>query len=276
MFVVIKGAGDLASGIALRLRRAGFCIAMTEIDAPLSVRRTVCFSQAVYEGSSLVEDVTALLVKNEAEMRAVLGKGHIAVFVDPVAEIVKKYRPDVLVDAIMAKRNTGTIITDAPVVIGVGPGFFAGVDCHCVVETKRGHTLGRLITEGGALPNTGIPGDIGGFTTERLLRSPADGVFEPIASIGDAVKKGGVVAVIRNPPETEMFLKAEIDGMLRGLLPPGISITRGMKAGDIDPRCERTHCFTVSDKALAIAGGVLEGVLRMRNITRRFNTSLLL
>ena len=267
MLVVIRGAGDLASGIALRLRRAGFNIAMTEIAAPLSVRRTVCFSQAVYEGSFQVEDVTALLVKNEEEMRAAFKKGRIAVFVDPTAEIVKKFRPDVLIDAIMAKRNIGSSITDAAAVIGIGPGFIAGVDCHAVVETKRGHTLGRLITEGGALPNTGVPGDIGGFTTERLLRSPADGVFEALASIsiGDMVKKGDTVAVIRNSPGTEMPLKAEIDGVLRGLLPPGIGVTRGMKAGDIDPRCERSHCFTVSDKALAIAGGVLEEIMRMGN-----------
>ena len=270
MLVVIKGAGDLASGIALRLSHSGFEIAMTEIAAPLSVRRTVCFSQAVYSGSFRVEDVTALLVKNEAGMRAAFVKGQIAVFVDPAAEIVRDYRPDVLVDAIMAKKNTGTAVTYAPVVIGIGPGFCAGLDCHAVVETKRGHSLGRLIVQGGALPNTGIPGDIGGFTSERLLCSPADGVFEALASIGDAVKKGDTVAVVRCTPDTayvreEFFLKAEIGGIIRGLLPSGIHVTRGMKAGDIDPRCERSHCFTVSDKALAIGGGVLEGILRFAN-----------
>jgi xanthine dehydrogenase accessory factor len=169
----------------------------------------------------------------------------------------------VLIDAIMAKKNTGTSINDAPAVIGVGPGFTAGIDCRAVIETKRGHTLGRVITEGSALPNTGVPGDIGGYTTERLLRAGAGGVFEALAEIGDEVKKGDIVAVVRRPgePEEGVPIRAEIDGILRGLLPTGINVTRGMKAGDIDPRCERAHCFTVSDKALAIAGGALEALL---------------
>ena len=270
--IVIKGAGDLASGIALRLRHAGFKILMTEIAAPLSVRRTVCFSQAVYEGTCKVEDVAAQLVKNVDEIHAAFAKEQIAVLVDPGAEIVRSLRPRVLVDAIMAKKNTGTSIKDASLVICIGPGFYAGLDCHAVVETQRGHTLGRLIKEGSALPNTGVPGEIGGFTTERLLRSPEDGVFEGLASIGDAVKKGDTVAVVHGVPGKDgsgasAKLIAEIDGMLRGLLPSGILVKRGMKAGDIDPRCERTHCFTVSDKALAIGGAVLEGVVQseMRN-----------
>jgi len=270
MFAVIKGAGDLASGIALRLSHSGFQIAMTEIAAPLSVRRTVCFSQAVYSGSCRVEDVTAVLVNSESRMRAAFAERQIAVFVDPAADIVKKYRPDILVDAIMAKKNTGTSITDAPVVIGIGPGFLAGADCHCVIETKRGHTLGRVITgangkDAGALPNTGVPGDIGGYTSERLLRSPAEGVFRALASIGDVVRKGDTVALVRLAPgtadgEEEIPIRAEIDGMIRGLLPSGIRVKEGTKSGDIDPRCERSHCFTVSDKALAIGGGVLEGI----------------
>lgn len=268
MLAVIKGAGDLASGIALRLHHAGFKIAMTEIPAPLAVRRTVSFSQAVYSGSFRVEDVCAVLVKNEDEMREVFADNRIAVFVDPGAEIVKKICPGALIDAIMAKKNTGTAIGDAPVVIGIGPGFTAGVDCHAVVETQRGHTLGRLITQGGALPNTGVPGEVGGFTSERLLRSPAEGVFEalPSISIGSMVRKGDAVAVVRPlepcSADEAATIKAEIDGIVRGLLPSGIHVTPGMKAGDIDPRCERSHCFTVSDKALAIAGGVLEGIMR--------------
>ena len=256
MLVVIKGAGDLASGIALRLYHAGFEIAMTEIASPLSVRWTVCFSQAVYKGSAQVEDVRARLVKNKDEMPEAFSKREIAVFVDPDAAIVKELKPLVLIDAIMAKRNTGTAIADAPLVIGIGPGFSAGVDCHTVIETKRGHRLGRVITEGSALPNTGVPGDIGGFTSERLLRSPADGLFRAIASIGDFVKKGDIVALVEEIP-----LKAEIGGILRGILPSGIYVTRGMKAGDIDPRAERALCFTVSDKALAIGGGVLEAIM---------------
>ena len=266
MFVAIKGAGDLASGIALRLHHAGFDIAMTEIAAPLSVRRTVSFSQAVYNGSTRVEDVCAVLVRDGEGMRAAFARKQIAVFVDPAAVIVKSLEPGVLVDAIMAKKNTGTAPSDAPVVIGVGPGFSAGLDCHAVIETQRGHTLGRVITEGSALPNTGIPGDIGGYTLERLLRAPADGIFGTQASIGDVVKKGKTVAAVRTGAAhgsgAEIPVKAEIDGMIRGLLPSGSAVTKGMKAGDIDPRCERHHCFAVSDKALAIGGGVLEAILR--------------
>ena len=257
MFVLIRGAGDLASGIALRLCHAGFSIAMTEIAAPLSVRRTVSFSQAVYEGRFRVEDVEAVLVSDEAGMKAAWNQCQIAVFIDPEAAIVERFHPAVLVDAIMAKRNTGTAITDAPAVIGVGPGFRAGLDCHAVIETQRGHTLGRVITEGSALPNTGVPGEIGGHSVDRLLRAPADGLFSALASIGDRVAKGDTVASVDGTP-----LAAGIDGVLRGLLPSGIQVKRGMKAGDIDPRCDVSHCFTVSDKALAIGGGALEAVLR--------------
>jgi xanthine dehydrogenase accessory factor len=265
MLVIIKGAGDLASGIALRLCHAGFTVAMTEIAAPLAVRRTVAFSQAVYEGRARVEDLTAVLARDNEEMKAAFAEGRIAVFVDPAAEIVRRFRPGAVVDAIMAKKNTGTSITDAPVVIGVGPGFTAGLDCCAVVETKRGHTLGRVLTEGSALPNTGIPGDIGGYTVERLLRAGADGVFEALTAIGDRVKKGDIAALVRaaaSPAGDGVPVYAGIDGIVRGLLPSGLAVTKGMKAGDIDPRCERSHCFTVSDKALAIGGGVLEAILR--------------
>ena len=281
MFAVIKGAGDLASGIAIRLHHAGFNIAMTEIAAPLSVRRTVSFSQAVYEGRFLVEDVAAVLVKDEEGMRAAwhfphaVRAGQIAVFVDPEAEIVKRLRPDVLIDAIMAKRNTGTSIKDAPIVIGIGPGFTAALDCCAVIETQRGQTLGRVITEGSALPNTGVPADIGGFSAERLLRCPEDGIFEALSSIGDVVKQGDTVALVRpavpgsgeediSPLGIGIPLRAGLSGMIRGLLPSGIRVREGMKAGDIDPRCERSHCFTVSDKALAIGGGALEAILRFK------------
>ncbi|MDR3172101.1 MAG: EF2563 family selenium-dependent molybdenum hydroxylase system protein [Treponema sp.] len=279
MLIVIKGAGDLASGIALRLYHAGFDIIMTEIAAPLAVRRTVSFSQAVYEGRAEVEDVTAVLVGDEVAMRRAFAEKRIAVFVDPAASILGRCKPGAVVDAIMAKKNTGTSLNDAPVVIGIGPGFAAGTDCHAVVETKRGHTLGRLITRGSALPNTGIPGDIGGYTVERLLCAGISGVFEARSEIGDMVKQGDVVAVVS--PQTGkgadeasggagcVPVRAEIDGILRGLLPSGIQVTRGMKAGDIDPRCEREHCFTVSDKALAIAGGVLEGILRFNMLLHR-------
>jgi xanthine dehydrogenase accessory factor len=262
MLVIIKGAGDLASGTAQRLYHAGFDIAMTETPEPLAVRRTVAFSQAVYEGRTQVEDITAVLVNDETEMRAAFAQKQIAVFVDPAAAMVRRLEPAVLVDAIMAKKNTGTSINDAPLVIGLGPGFSAGIDCHAVIETMRGHTLGRVITAGSALPNTGVPGDIAGFTAERLLRSGAGGVFEPLAEIGDHVKKGDIVARVQSADGNAIPIRAEIDGILRGIFPAGLAVTRGMKAGDIDPRCERSHCFTVSDKALAIGGGVLEAIMR--------------
>ncbi|MDR2432945.1 MAG: EF2563 family selenium-dependent molybdenum hydroxylase system protein [Treponema sp.] len=261
MIVLIKGAGDLASGVALRLCHAGFDVAMTEIPAPLAVRRTVSFSQAVYEGRTQVEDLTAVLVKNEGGMRAAFVRKQIAVIVDPEAAVLRRLRPTVLVDAIMAKKNLGTGINDAPAVIGVGPGFTAGIDCHAVIETRRGHTLGRVLTEGSALPNTGIPGDVAGYTVERLLCSPADGIFEPLAEIGDKARTGEEVARVHTADGIVPLL-AKIEGIVRGLLPAGIAVTKGTKAGDIDPRCERSNCFTVSDKALAVAGGVLEAALR--------------
>jgi xanthine dehydrogenase accessory factor len=273
MLIVIKGAGDLASGVALRLCHAGFAVAMTEIAAPLAVRRTVAFSQAVYDGRTRVEDITSVLVQDETEMRAAFAQKQIAVFVDPAAAIVKRLAPGVLVDAIMAKKNTGTSIDDAPVVIGLGPGFTAGSDCHAVIETMRGHTLGRVITEGSALPNTGVPGEIAGFTSERLLRAEADGVFDPLAAIGDSVKKGDTVAVVRATDGRAVPVYAKIDGMVRGLLPLGLAVTRGMKAGDIDPRCECSHCFTVSDKALAIGGGVLEAIMRFTSVPQQTRTN---
>ncbi|GHV68333.1 molybdenum hydroxylase [Spirochaetia bacterium] len=262
MLVIIKGAGDLASGIALRLFHAGFDIAMTEIAAPLAVRRTVSFSQAVYDGKARVEDISAILVKDEVEMQKVIDQKQIAIFIDPLAAIVRQLKPPVLIDAIMAKKNTGTAIDDAPLVVGIGPGFTAGSDCHAVVETQRGHTLGRLIIEGSAIPNTGIPGSINGYTTERLLRSSADGIFEPLVEIGDTVQKDDTVARVRDSGGNVFPVIAAAGGIVRGLLPPGITVKKGMKAGDLDPRCVRSHCFTVSDKALSIGGGVLEALLR--------------
>ena len=261
MLTVIKGAGDLASGIALRLFHAGFDILMTEIAAPLTVRRTVAFSRAVYEGEAAVEDVRAALVQDEAGIQAALAHKQIAVLVDPQAAIVRRLKPPALVDAIMAKKNTGAAIDDAPLVIGIGPGFSAGIDCHAVIETMRGHSLGRVITQGSAIPNTGVPGEIGGFSRERLLRCGADGIFQAKAAIGDSVHQGDEVAAVRSAAGWAP-LCAEIDGVLRGLLPSGAAVCAGMKAGDIDPRCEAAHCFTVSDKALAIGGGVLEALLR--------------
>jgi xanthine dehydrogenase accessory factor len=257
MVVVIRGAGDIASGIALRLFHAHFTIVMTEIALPTAVRRRVSFSEAVIEGHATVEDVRALLVQDEPAMQEALATGCIPVFVDPAGTVIKRFIPDVVIDGIMAKRNLGTHRDDAPVVIGIGPGFTAGLDCHAVIETMRGHGIGRVITQGSAIPNTGIPGDIGGYTSDRLLRAPATGIFEPQRHIGDRVQKGELLAMVSGLP-----IYAGLEGMLRGILPQGIPVTPGMKVGDVDPRCERSHCFTVSDKALSVAGGALEAILR--------------
>ena len=260
MLVEIRGAGDIATGIALRLHRAGCGIVMCDLATPTSIRRTVSFSEAIRLGSCEVEDVRATLAHDVAEARQIVVRGGVAVLVDPEAQSVPRLRPQVLVDAILAKRNLGTRPDMAPVVIGVGPGFSAPRDCHAVVETKRGHFLGQVIYEGAAAPNTGIPGVIAGHSADRVLRAPADGTFEPVLEIGDVVRAGQVAAIVSGVPMT-----CTIDGVLRGLLQEGVEVTAGMKSGDIDPRCERSHCFTSSDKARAVGGGVLEAICRLTN-----------
>lgn len=263
MLVVIRGAGDLASGVALRLWRAHIQVVMTDIPAPTAIRRTVCFSQAIVHGETTVEDVTARRTESPEAALAVLKEGIIPVLADPEGSCIPVLRPDAVVDAILAKRNLGTKITDAPVVIGVGPGFTAGVDCHAVVETMRGHYLGRVIHEGSAIPNTGIPGLIGGFAGERVLRAPADGIFVQKLEIGASVHTGDVAGTVNGVP-----MLCQIDGMLRGILPDGTPVTRGMKSGDVDPRGKREYCDLVSDKALAIGGGVLEAILSLTGALR--------
>ena len=256
MLVLIRGAGDLASGIALRLVRSGIRVVMTDIAAPTAIRRTVAFSEAIRLGRCTVEDVEARFAKDPEEARSLLAEEVIPVLIDPDAICRGALRPDALVDAILAKRNLGTRITDAPVVIGVGPGFTAGEDCHAAVETMRGHTLGRVIYSGSPLPNTNIPGLIGGFAGERVLRAPADGIFREALQIGDRVKVGDVAGWVGEAP-----MICTLDGVLRGLLASGIPVHKGMKAGDVDPRNDPSYCKTASDKALAIGGGVLEAIL---------------
>lgn len=258
MTVVIRGAGDLASGIALRLHRAGYKIVMTEQPKPLAVRWTVSFCSAVLEKEASVEGVRARLVDSPEEAARSLEAEPevIPVLVDPELRCLDVLHPAALIDAILAKKNRGITRDLAPVVIGVGPGFSAPQDCHAVIETMRGHTLGRAIYEGEPIPNTGVPGSVGGYTLERLLRAPADGIFHPLATIGDEVEAGQTVAEVDGVP-----MKAEISGILRGLLQPGLPVWKGLKAGDVDPRCRRFHCYTVSDKALSIGGGALEALL---------------
>ena len=266
MLILVKGAGDLATGTAVRLYRAGFQVVMTDIAQPTAVRRTVAFSQCIYDGQTTVEGITARKAENRDQVRDILAAGEIPVLVDPQAAILAQLPFMVVVDAILAKKNLGTTISDAPIVLALGPGFTAGTDCHGVIETKRGHDLGRLILEGSAIPNTGVPGDVGGYTKERIIRAPADGPFEPVAQIGQQVNLGDVVAKVNGIPVT-----AQLTGIVRGMLPAGIPVTDGMKSGDIDPRCEVRHCFTVSDKARAIGGGVLEGILYFGRRLRLWN-----
>ena len=223
-----------------------------------TVRRSVAFSRAVYEGSAVVENITAKLVLDFAQIPAVLQQDEIPVLIDPRCEVLKSIHFDAVVDSILAKKNLSTDPTQAPVVIGVGPGFSVPQDCHCVIETQRGHDLGRCIYQGCAAKNTGIPGEIGGYTVERLLRAPCDGIFHPILAIGDAVKAGQTVALVDDQPVT-----AQIDGIVRGLLQDNVPVKAGMKSGDIDPRGCYEHCFTVSDKARAVGGGVLEAILHL-------------
>lgn len=266
MLVYMRGAGDIATGIALRLHRAGFQVIMADIAEPTCIRRTVAFSEAIRLGEARVEDATARLAADADAARAIAAAGDIAVVVDPSAQMVDALAPDAVVDAILAKRNLGTHMGMAPVVVGVGPGFTAGEDCHAAVETKRGHYLGRAIYQGSPIANTGVPGVIAGVGADRVLRAPADGPFECVRAIGDTVSAGEVVGRVAGEP-----MLATIDGVLRGLIAPGVQVTRGMKSGDIDPRGERAFCDTVSDKASAVGGGVLEAILHLRAVSSSKN-----
>ncbi|MBI4864659.1 MAG: EF2563 family selenium-dependent molybdenum hydroxylase system protein [Candidatus Riflebacteria bacterium] len=251
--VLIRGAGDLASGTAHRLFRCGFRVVMTEVAEPLAVRRSVAFATAVYEGTATVCGVTARVAES---VPATFDGGWIPVLVDPEASCRRTLSPPVLVDARLLKKGIETRLADAPLVIGLGPGFTAGVHAHAVIETNRGHDLGRIVTEGEAEPDTGIPGDIDGVTWQRFLRAPTDGVFESDRRIGDAVAAGDRVGSVQGAP-----VVAAVSGILRGLLRPGLRVPAGMKLGDVDPRARREHCFTLSDKARTVSGAVLEAIL---------------
>jgi xanthine dehydrogenase accessory factor len=263
LLIIVKGAGDLGSGVIWRLHRCGFSVLALEHHRPTVIRRTVAFASAIYEGKTQVEGVPAQRVLPE-EVPDLLAQRIVPVVADPEGHTLKQLRPAVLVDAILAKRNLGTRIDDAPLVIALGPGFEVGRDCHAIVETARGHFLGRVYWEGQALPNTGIPGVIMGITEERVLRAPGEGTFETLAQIGEPVQAGQVVAQVNGQP-----VQARIAGVVRGLLKEGLAVHAGMKVGDVDPRGNSAHCFTVSDKALAIAGGVLETIIAWRNWHQR-------
>jgi len=257
----IKGAGDMATGLAWCLYQANICdIFMMEIKAPLSVRRGVCFSDAIYTSKKTVEGVEAVKTLDENSIFQAWKESKIAVIADPCWKMIESFKPDIIIDAIIAKKNLGTTMEEAPLVIGLGPGFEAGRDVHLVIETNRGHNLGRAIVSGPAEKNTGIPGNINGFTKERVLRAPAEGLFKSDFRIGMLVKAGDIIGKV-----DKKNVAAQISGILRGLIKPDTMVKKGLKIGDIDPRGDQKYCKTISDKARTVAGGVLVEVLKRFN-----------
>ena len=263
MLVIIRGAGDLATGIALRLKRAHISVIMTDIPAPTAIRRTVTFSQAIVLGETKVEDVTARRAETPEAAMALLQENVVPVLADPEGICIPVLKPDAVVDAILAKRNLGTTRDMAPTVIAVGPGFTAPVDCDAVVETMRGHFLGRVITQGSPQPNTGVPGVIAGYGKERVIHSPAAGVFRSDRAIGDIVSAGDVIGYADDTP-----MCTQIDGCLRGLLANGVRVTEGFKCADVDPRGDASYINYISDKATSVGGGVLEALAMLTDIFR--------
>lgn len=257
--VVIRGAGDLASGAAFRLVRAGFPVIMTELATPLFVRRAVSYGNALYEnGAFVVEGIRAVHIPTPEDAEPILALGEIPLLIDPDGAQFKTLNPTVVVDARMRKYNINTTQQDAELVIALGPGFTAGLDCHAVIETQRGHTLGRVIWQGTALNDSGTPGIVAGYTAERVLRAPTEGHVLPAAGIeiGSRLQQHQLIATVSGQPITAPF-----PGVLRGLIHPSVRVWEGLKIGDLDPRGEVENCFTISDKSLGIGGGVLEAIL---------------
>ncbi|HJM36471.1 MAG: molybdenum hydroxylase [Dehalococcoidales bacterium] len=254
--VLIRGGGELASGVAHRLSQCHFRVCLTETPHPQAVRRGIAFCEAVYEGEKEIEGVVAKLVSSSDRIYEMWREGSLPLLVDPENKVRETINPDVLVDAIIAKKNLGTRLTDAPLVIGLGIGFIAGKDVHAVIETNRGHNLGRILRHGKAEADTGIPGEIAGFSVERVWHAPAGGRFSTPKRIGDQVAANEVVAFVDDQP-----VKTLIGGVIRGLLRDETEVYKGMKLGDIDPRGIGEYCYTISDKSRTIAGGVLETIL---------------
>lgn len=262
LIVAIKGGGDLATGVAWRLFQSNIKkIFIMEVKNPLAVRRQVSFCEAIHDNKYAVEGVLAVKTNDTNGIKQAWDNSTIPVIVDPEWDMIKKLKPHVVIDAIIAKKNLGTSCAEAPLVIGLGPGFKAGNDVHIVVETKRGHNLGKVIRQGCPEPNTGVPGSIDGYSSERLLRAPASGVFKSGLNIGTQVKKNEIIGHVN-----EREVPAQISGILRGLIRNKTKVTKGMKIGDIDPRGKPEYCPCISEKARAIAGGVLEGILGQYNI----------
>ena len=260
--IIVRGGGDLATGTIYKLKKSGFPVLILEVANPSAIRRNVAFCEAVYGKTQTVEDMTCYLADSLSQAQQFLEEGKLTVLVDPKADAIPALKPLAVVDGILAKKNLGTNRSMAPITVALGPGFTAGEDVDAVIETKRGHHLGRVLWAGSAAPNTGIPGMIGGFGKERVIHSPAKGILRNVKQITDIVSKGDVIAVV----ETETGIvpvEATLDGILRGLIRDGYPVTAGFKIADIDPRAdEYNNCFTISDKARCIAGGVLEAILQ--------------
>ncbi|ANN62792.1 molybdenum hydroxylase [Brachyspira hyodysenteriae] len=266
--VIVRGAGDLATGIVYSLYKAHFKVIVLDMQYPSSIRRKVALSEAVYDGESKVEDIEAVLVKSyEEALNIITNKDYkkIPILIDPNCDILKNIKPTFLIDAIIAKKNLGTNKSMAKYTIALGPGFTAGKDCDIVIETMRGHNLGRMYLEGEAIPNTGIPGNIGGKEAERVIHASSDGIIENIKNIGDFVKEKEVIAYINNNNE-KIEVLATFDGLLRGIIRDGFKVHKGLKIADIDPRkSEYDNCFTISDKARNLGGSVLTAMMYLYN-----------
>jgi len=251
--VFIKGAGDLASGVAYVFGSEGYAVIMTEIPEPTCVRRMVSFAEAVYEGKICVQGMWGRLARTIEEGHDFIRNGDVVIFVDAKAQLLAEIKPQIFIDATMAKKNLGTKIDDADVVIALGPGFEAGKDVHAVIETHRAGNLGKPIYHGTAIPNTGVPGEVLGYTSQRVLRAPGDGVFYAKASIGDFVDTGNIVALVDDKP-----VVTEIAGVVRGLLRSGLTVRKGLKVGDIHPEKDKEACYTITDKAMVVGYGALQ------------------
>ncbi len=265
-WIIVRGGGDIATASIHRLFKAGFRVLVLETDYPSAIRRQVAFSEAVYSGETEVEGVRAVRIASLSELESRKFRGAVPVLVDPEGESIRILKPHIVIDAILAKKNMGTTMDMADYTIALGPGFTAGRDVHAVIETMRGHNLGRIILDGPAVPNTGIPGKIAGFDKERVIHAEHAGNLYGVRKIGDFVEQGETIAVIRSG-EQEYPVPASITGLIRGLIRDGYPVTEHFKIADIDPRKEEyNNCFTISDKARCIAGSVLELVCaRMLN-----------
>ena len=262
--IIVRGGGDLATGTIYKLKKSGFPVLILEVAQPSAIRRNVAFCEAVYQGTQTVENMTCYLAESLAQAQQFLNEGKLAVLVDPAGESIAALNPLAVVDAILAKKNLGTNKRMAPITVALGPGFRAGEDVDAVIETKRGHNLGRVLWEGTAAPNTGIPGIIGGYGIERVIHCPAKGILRNVKKITDTVSKGEVIAVVEMENGI-VPVEATVDGILRGLIRDGYPVQIGFKMADIDPRIdEYNNCFTISDKARCIAGGVLEAILQRK------------